>query len=187
MSDVPDRLLLLQVRQGNRTAFGDMVRRYQNAVFSVCYRLTGNRQEAEDMSQQAFIRAYERLHTFDAERPFLPWMRRVAANVCLNQMEQRQAEMVDVESVQETLSTSSQSDPALRIAQQETTARLYAAVVALPVAYRAVIELRHFQELSYEEISEMLKLPLNTIKSHLFRARKLLAEALHDERPEPSR
>ncbi len=138
------------------------------------------------MSQQAFIRAYERLHMFDIERPFLPWIRRIAANVCLNHMERRQVDSTDIETVQETLPTPPQSDPAHQMAQQETTARLYRAVVALPAAYRAVIELRHFQELSYEEIGEMLKLPLNTIKSHLFRARKLLAEALQDERPEPS-
>lgn len=185
MSELPDRLLLLQAKQGNTIAFGDMVRRYQNAVFSVCYRLLGNRQEAEDMSQQAFIRAYQRLHTFDVERPFLPWIRRVAANVCFNAMERRRLESVDVETVEESLPAPPHDDPAQKVAAQESAVRLHAAVLALPPAYRAVIELRHFQELSYEEVSELLKLPLNTIKSHLFRARKLLAEALKDERSEP--
>ena len=186
MSDLPDRLLLLQAKQGNTTAFGDVVRRYQNAVFSVCYRLTSNRQEAEDMSQQAFIRAYQRLNTFEVERPFLPWIRRVAANVCFNAMERWRLESVDVESVEKSLPAPPRDDPAQQMAEQETTVRLHAAVLALPPAYRAVIELRHFQELSYEEVSDLLNLPLNTIKSHLFRARKLLAEALKDERPQPS-
>lgn len=186
MSELPDRLLLLQAKQGNSTAFGDIVRRYQNAVFSVCYRLLGNRQEAEDLSQQSFIRIYQRLHTFDIERPFLPWVRRVAANVCFNAMERRRLESVDVETVEATLPAPPQANPADQVAAQETVDRLHAAVLALPPAYRAVIELRHFQELSYEEVGELLKLPLNTIKSHLFRARKLLAEALKDERPHPS-
>jgi RNA polymerase sigma-70 factor (ECF subfamily) len=186
MSDLPDRLLLLQAKQGNTTAFGDVVRRYQNAVFSVCYRLTGNRQEAEDMSQQTFIRAYQRLNSFEVERPFLPWIRRVAANVCLNAMERRRLESVDVETVEESLPASLHENPAHHMEVQETTIRLHAAVLALPPAYRAVIELRHFQELSYEEVSDLLNLPLNTIKSHLFRARKLLAEALKDERLQPS-
>lgn len=184
MSDLPDRLLLHHAQQGNTAAFGELVRRYQNAVFSVCYRLRGNRQEAEDMSQQTFIRAYERLHTFEAERPFLPWIRRVATNVCLNAMERRQPEPVDVETLEPGLPAPPTVDPAQKVAEQQRVERLYAAVLALPPAYRAVIELRHFQELSYEEVSELLNLPLNTIKSHLFRARKLLAEALPDERPE---
>ncbi len=185
MSDLPDRLLLLQAKQGNTAAFGEMVRRYQNAVFSVCYRLQGNRQEAEDMSQQTFIRAYQRLYTFEAERPFLPWIRRVAANICLNAMERRRLESVDVDSVEARLRAPPTDDPVEQAAEQDRVERLHAAILALPPAYRAVIELRHFQELSYEEVSEMLNLPLNTVKSHLFRARKLLAEALKDERPEP--
>ena len=184
MSDLPDRLLLLQAKQGNAAAFGDVVHRYQNAVFTVCYRVMGNRQEAEDLSQQTFIRAYQRLHTFDSERPFLPWIRRVAANVCFNSMERRRLESVEVERVAESLAAPHDSDPSQRVAAQETSDRLHAAVLALPPAYRAVIELRHFQELPYDEIGTLLNLPLNTVKSHLLRARKKLAEALRDERPD---
>ncbi len=177
--DTPDdRVLIAQARQGNATAFGEVVRRYQNAVFSVCYRLLGNRQEAEDMAQVAFMRAYQRLHTFDLARPFLPWMRRVAANVCFNKMERHQLETVEWEEKRDLLSDPTQKDPAEVVEAEDAAAHLYAAVVALPSAYRAVIELRHFQELSYEEITDLLQLPINTVKSHLFRARKLLAEVL---------
>ena len=86
MNDPSDRDLILRARRGETEAFGELVRRTQTAVFNVCYRLTGERREAEDMAQETFIRAYERLGTFDLERPFLPWVRRVAANLCLNHL-----------------------------------------------------------------------------------------------------
>jgi len=84
MPDPSDRDLALRARRGDAEAFGELVRRYQASVFNVCYRLLGERREAEDLAQEAFIRAYERLDTFDADLPFGPWMRRVAANLCLN-------------------------------------------------------------------------------------------------------
>ena len=87
MPDPSDRDLALRARRGDAEAFGELVRRYQTSVFNVCYRLLGERREAEDLAQEAFIRAYERLDTFDADLPFGPWMRRVAANLCLNWME----------------------------------------------------------------------------------------------------
>jgi RNA polymerase sigma factor (sigma-70 family) len=89
MPDPSDRDLALRARRGDADAFGELVRRYQTSVFNVCCRLTGERREAEDMAQEAFIRAYERLGTFKPEMPFGPWMRRVAANVCLNRLERR--------------------------------------------------------------------------------------------------
>ena len=86
MEGPSDRSLVLRTRQGDDEAYGDLVSRHQNPVFNVCYRLMGERREAEDMSQDAFIRAYARLDTFDVERPFGPWIRRVATNVCLNRI-----------------------------------------------------------------------------------------------------
>jgi RNA polymerase sigma-70 factor (ECF subfamily) len=77
MPDPSDRDLALRARRGDAEAFGELVRRYQTSVFNVCYRLLGERREAEDLAQEAFIRAYERLDAFDAALPFGPWMRRV--------------------------------------------------------------------------------------------------------------
>lgn len=88
MADPTDRDLAIRARRGDAEAFGELVRRYQGSVFNVCYRLLGERREAEDMAQEAFIRAYGRLETFDADRPFGPWIRRVAANACFNRLQQ---------------------------------------------------------------------------------------------------
>src|SRR5258705_6465643 len=84
MVDSSDRVLAEQSRGGDPAAFGELVRRYQTSVYNVCYRLLGERRAAQDLAQEAFIRAYERLRTYDVERPFGPWMRRVAAHPCLH-------------------------------------------------------------------------------------------------------
>src|SRR5262245_32026783 len=78
--------LVQRAREGDPEAYGELVRRYQSSVFNVCYRLTGERTAAEDLAQDAFIRAFERLHMYDPARSFGPWIRRVAANLCLNQL-----------------------------------------------------------------------------------------------------
>jgi RNA polymerase sigma-70 factor (ECF subfamily) len=177
MNASPDRDLILRARRGETDAFGELVRRYQATVFNVCYRLMGERREAEDMAQEAFIRAYSRLESYDLERPFGPWMRRVAANLCLNRLASQPPVQPEVDDERDP------DDPAQRpeavSEQRDEAERLRMALVSLPAHYRAVLELRHYQELSYDEIAESLRLPLSNVKSHLFRARKLLAEKLN--------
>ena len=179
MNASTDRDLILRARRGETQAFGELVLRYQAAVFNVCYRLMGERREAEDMAQEAFIRAYARLESYDAERPFGPWMRRVAANLCINRLESLPAAQPEVDEERDP------DDPAQRpeavTEQRDEAGRLRMALSSLPPHYRVVLELRHYQELSYDEIAESLQLPLSDVKSHLFRARKLLAEKLNHD------
>jgi RNA polymerase sigma-70 factor (ECF subfamily) len=175
MADPTDRDLAIRARRGEAEAFGELVSRYQTSVFNVCYRLLGERREAEDLAQEAFIRAYQRLDSFDADRPFGPWMRRVAANVCLNRLQQTTPEVVPLD---EERDEDPLESPETAREQTERAEVLRNALINLPAHYRSVVELRHFQEMSYEEIAATLKLPLSDVKSHLFRARKLLAEKL---------
>lgn len=176
MDASPDRDLILRARRGETDAFGELVQRHQTAVFNVCYRLVGERREAEDMAQEAFIRAYTRLDSYDAERPFGPWMRRVAANVCLNRLESLPAAAAAIDEERDPDDPSQRPEPAAE--QRDETERVRLALLTLPPHYRTVLELRHYQELSYEEIAETLHQPLSDVKSHLFRARKLMAEKL---------
>lgn len=176
MDASPDRDLILRARRGETEAFGELVERHQTAVFNVCYRLVGERREAEDMAQEAFIRAYTRLESYDVERPFGPWMRRVAANVCLNRLESLPAAAAAIDEERDPDDPSQRPEPAAE--QRDEAERVRLALLSLPPHYRTVLELRHYQELSYEEIAETLHLPLSDVKSHLFRARKLLAEKL---------
>lgn len=190
MIEIEEQTLLNQAQRGEVTAFGELVRRYQNSVFSVCLRLLGERREAEDAAQETFLRAYERLHTFDAQRPFGPWIRRVAANYCFNRL--KASLPPDVEWNEESVypatkpaihfvATASE-DPLHLLMRQETTTsiedRVRAALWALPPHFRVVIELRHFQGLDYATIAAEVGLPLSSVKTHLFRARRLLAEQL---------
>lgn len=176
-----DRDLILRARRGETEAFGELVRRAQTAVFNVCYRLLGERREAEDLTQETFLRAWERLHTFDVERPFLPWIRRVAANLCLNHLSARPPDSPELD--EERDRANPESRPPQLVEQRQQSGQIRAALLSLPPRYRLVIELRHFQELSYDEIAQTLNRPLSDVKSDLFRARKLLAEKLKHDPP----
>ncbi len=169
---------MLSTRRGEVQAFGELVRRYQTLVFSVCYRLLAERREAEDLAQETFIRAYERLGSFDAERPFGPWICRVATNLCINQLQRKELDWGRIDEERHTAPPSAEFNPELAQARSEQAETIRAALLSLPPQYRAVIELRHFQDLSYAEISEVLEISVSQVKSHLFRARKSLAKEI---------
>jgi RNA polymerase sigma-70 factor (ECF subfamily) len=180
MEAADDAALVRQVRQGDLGAYGELVRRYQSSVFGVCYRMLGEKQEAQDLVQDAFIRGYERLDTFDVAYPFGPWIRRVAANLCLNRLQRRQLVLVDLEDEAGLQGQPPGPTPESSAERRQQAEDVRQAIVALPPVYRAVIELRHYQDASYEEIAEALHLPLSDVKSHLFRARRILARRLVD-------
>ncbi|MCC6259451.1 MAG: sigma-70 family RNA polymerase sigma factor [Anaerolineales bacterium] len=175
MNAPTDRDLILRARRGENTAYSELVTRYQTSVFNVCYRILHNYFDAEDLAQETFIRALDRLHTFDLEREFSPWVRRIAANLCLNHLEAQKPSAALDEDRDEDKTQS----PAEQVEVKERSEQIRAALASLPPHYRIVIELRHYQELSYAEIAAELNIPLSDVKSHLFRARQLLAEKLH--------
>lgn len=187
MARPQEKQLLLQSCAGDKNAFGDLVHQHQTAVFNVAFRVLGNQQAAEDATQEAFVRAYQALDRFNLERPFAPWVKRICLNVCINWLAAEKirpqttasdlgrpdAPMTAPEQWRDTNLTPEQT-----IMKTETARHLRTAILHLPINYRAVIELRHFQEMSYEEIAEALQRPLSSVKSDLFRARKLLAKEL---------
>jgi RNA polymerase sigma-70 factor (ECF subfamily) len=175
MTAPTDRDLIQRARRGDAEAFGGLVTRYQTSVFNVCYRMTNERREAEDLAQETFIRIYSRLDKFDIQREFGPWVRRAAANLCLNHLEaQRSTNVLDDERDADEIQR-----PETIYEVRERSEQIRDALASLPPHYRAVVELRHYQEMSYDEIATQLCIPLSDVKSHLFRARKLLAEKLH--------
>lgn len=177
-----DRDLIDSTRRGDLNAYGLLVERYQRSVFGVCYRLLGQRQDAEDAVQEVFLRGHRYLDGYDVERPFGPWVRRVAANYCLDLLQKKGGEALPLLDETDRPAASQTHRPGPEEAQIRREARrdVHQAIASLPDHYRTVIELRHFQELNYQEIADRLDLPLNTIKSHLLRARKLLMERLQD-------
>ncbi len=191
MTLTDEQKLLQQAKQGDDSsaaAYGALMRCHQTAVYNVAYRLLGRRVEAEDATQEAFMRAYRALDRFDVQRPFAPWIKRITTNLCLNWLESARvkpqllaAEMsrddrpVDMDDWAQTAPS-----PEQMMVRQEQSVRLRQAILTLPPRYRAAIELRHFQELSYDEMAEVLQRPLSSVKSDLFRARKLLAKKMGD-------
>jgi len=179
MAQASDRDLVLRTRGGEVDAFGEIVRRYQSSVFNVCYRLLGERREAEDQTQEAFLRAYQRLDSYDSERPFGPWMRTIAGRLCLNHLEKHRANLLSLDEESDRLPAGAgEPEDAHRAAERQRAIRR--ALLALPAKQRTALELRHFGGLSYAEIAEAMGLPLTDVKSHLFRGRRLLAEGLRD-------
>jgi RNA polymerase sigma-70 factor (ECF subfamily) len=170
-----ERELIRLAQQGDTEAFSQLVVQHQRAVFNIAYRMVGNHQEAEDVAQESFAKAYQALARFDQERPFAPWLYRITTNTALNWIKRHRPE---AELEEETLQGSTADSPEARAIAAETSERLRAAVATLPPNYRAAIELRHFQGLSYQEMSEVLDAPLSDVKSWLFRARRRLREAL---------
>lgn len=180
MSSAQERDLVCRAKQGDHDAFGEIVHCHQQAVFNVAYRLLGNVHDAEDTTQEVFVRAYQFFNTFEADRPLAPWLKQIAANVCLNRLEgQKSASLLDDELAP---APDPNPGPEALIVLRSRDERIRFELSRLPPRYRIVIELRHFQELSYEEIAKELKRPVSDVKSDLFRARKLLAERLKDLR-----
>ncbi len=187
MSVAEDRDLILRAQRGDIDAFGELVRRYQSAVFNVAYRMVGNRADAEDAAQETFLKAFRAIERFDVERPLAPWLKRITTNHCLNWLQSSRAKTTSVvtdlqfpDQAAETMDRYPQSKPLpeQRIIRQETADQIRNAILELPPHYRAVIELRHFQNLSYDEMAETLVRSLSNVKSDLYRARKKLAEIL---------
>jgi len=176
MSDEVEGDLVARAQAGDRDAFGEIVRIHQQAVFNVAYRMLGSVPDAEDALQEAFLRAYRFLAGFDRARPLGPWLKRIAANVCLSQLEQSEA----APPLDENLTPDPGPGPEPLAERRGRDDRLRGELLRLPARYRLVIELRHFQQLSYVEIARELKRPLSDVKSDLFRARKMLAERLRD-------
>lgn len=178
MQPADDSELAARAAQGDHNAFSEIVRRYQQAVFNAAYHVLGNARDAEDAAQETFIRAFQFFDKFDVDRSLAPWLKRIAVNVCLNRLEAaKPASSLDDEAAP---APDPNPGPEALTVNRARDERIRSELNRLPPRYRLVIELRHFQELSYGEIAKELKRPLSDVKSDLFRARKILAERLKD-------
>ena len=169
MVGADDLTLVEQAQRGDRVAFGVLVERYQVQVYNVAFRITGDRAEAEDVAQNVFLKVYENLASFDPRRKLFSWIYRIAINEALNAERRRKSH----EGLEEQ--TASLDTPVDRFDRAEI---IQASLLALKPEYRAVLVLRHFQDLSYEQIGEALGIPVRKVRSRLFTARALLRELL---------
>lgn len=169
--DDPDAELVARCRDGDREAFAELVREHQMAVYNIAHRMAGNADDAEDLAQAAFLKAYSALRNFRGECSFRTWVCQIVTRLCLDSIRARRRAPLLLERIDYG------TNPDWREAMVDKQV-LDEAVAALPPAYRAAIVLRHCEELSYQEIAEALRLPIGTVKTHISRARALLAKRL---------
>jgi RNA polymerase sigma-70 factor (ECF subfamily) len=170
--DPDDAATVAKCLSGDTAAFEALVVRYQGVLFTVALRMLGNRDEATDAAQSAFVKAYERLGTYDPSFRFFSWIYRILVNECLNVIRARRPG----EPVTPDLPLLEVPIDALEVDQRR--AAVQAAIRALPPDYREVIVLRHFAELSYDEVAATLGIPAKTVKSRLYSARQQLGQLL---------
>ena len=161
---------------GNKQAFETLIERYKKQVFNVALRIINNYDDAVEITQTTFIKAFEKLHTFDKTRKFFSWLYRIATNESINYLKSRK----NIESLDENL-VSSEHNPEQHFAESEQDESIQQAIMRLTPEHRVVIVLCHFNNLSYKEIGTILDLPTRTVKSRLFSARRNLREILNQE------
>lgn len=168
---------------GDWSAYDQLVKRYQRQIYNFAYRMMGNAEDAQDISQETFLRAFQSLHSFRKDASFLTWLFKIASNLCIDLLRSRKSKGTlsldsELEEGREPAAEARTSDPesvAMRNATQEVVQH---AINALPARYRAVVILRHLQGMSVDEIAQTLDIPAGTVKTHLFRAREMLRERL---------
>jgi RNA polymerase sigma-70 factor (ECF subfamily) len=173
MSNSDDSELARAALDGDRRAFDELVERYESRIYNLALRVTGNRADALDAAQSTFLKAYLNLHRFDTARSFFSWIYRIGMNESLDTIQaSRRFSELDPET------ESGAASPEQESAGREAGREIRHAVQELPPEQRVVVVLRHFQGLSYREISDVVGVPQKTVKSRLFEARRSLRARL---------
>jgi RNA polymerase sigma-70 factor (ECF subfamily) len=191
-----DLTLVERCRAGQTEAFGILIRRYQDRLYSTIVRLAGSPEDAQDVLQDAFVRAFEKLSQFHGESSFYTWIYRIAVNIALSGHRKRKQRRPNRAAGshpgiqgEDLADDSPETDPAFALERGEREAIVEAALAALGPEQRAVVVLKDFDGRRYEEISVLLDIPIGTVRSRLHRARCELRErlrSLFDEDEEPS-
>jgi RNA polymerase sigma-70 factor (ECF subfamily) len=174
-----DAALVRQTLAGDSEGFNLLVKRYQRQVYNLCYRMVGNAEDACDLVQETFLRAYGALATFRQDASFLTWLYKIASNLSIDLLRSRRSK--GASSLEEEFEEGREPAASDRTVHPEDAAMRGALaeivqheVMNLPERYRVVVVMRHLQGLSIDEIAEALRIPNGTVKTHLFRARDML-------------
>lgn len=183
-----DAELVERCRQGDMAAFGRLVVMYQDRVFNTCWRMCGNRADAEDLTQEAFVRALQSIDRFSGQSRFYTWVFRIAVNLVLSARRRSKhaaRQSLDAPRAEDDTSTTmaarlqaSEDAPVEQVGDREQEARVMRALGELDEEHRAVVILRDLESLAYDEIAEVLDIPAGTVKSRLHRARLALRASL---------
>jgi len=172
-----DHQALLRCQQGDKQAYGIVVTKYMKRAYFTALALVGNREDALDLSQEAFMRAYQALARFDLQQRFFTWYYRILRNLCLNHLRDH-AKLINLAEMKESETADRSADPAVLAERNDLSERLWHALGALQEEHREVIILKDLEDCSYKEIAARLNIPLGTVMSRLFNARKQLKDKL---------
>jgi len=168
-------------QRGDRAAFGELVKRYQKRAYAVAYGLVGNRDDALELAQESFAKAYKAMGRFDTAMPFYPWLYRIVKNTCLNHINRRKRRgewSLDGMMEDGKDFATANDGPETLARRSELRGQIGAAMLLVSESHREILTLRHMEELSYAEIAEILGVPKGTVMSRLHAARRSLREAL---------
>ena len=173
-----ERDLLLRIKSGDGRAFEGLILAHSRRAYRTAYRLLGDVEDAFDLCQEAFLRAYQNLHRFDENRPFYPWLYSILKNLCLNFLKRarKQPYLVKDPELWERSFATSLPGPAEQMLESEEAMRLRESIASLSENHRRILIMKHFDNLSYAEIAEILSIPIGTVMSRLYHARKRLGE-----------
>jgi RNA polymerase sigma factor (sigma-70 family) len=179
--------LIRDAKAGSVKAYDELINKYRAAVYNLVFRMVRNQHEAEDLMQEAFIKVYNSLNSFNEEYAFSTWLFKIATNNCIDYFRKRKLQTLSLDKPIKYKDSEMQheyADPELdaekTLIAKERSKLIQEAINALPKKYYVAIDLRHREEKSYEEIAEILKLPLGTVKARIFRAREMLNKTLKD-------
>lgn len=187
-----DLSLIERCQKGHLESFGELVARYQMRLYNLAYRILHSHEEAEDVVQETFLNVFRALPNFKGDR-FSPWVYKIASNLCLDFLRRRRPNTVSLDApVGEDGEMIREIPDEAGLPEETALAEalgldIQKAIDSLPPKYRAVIVLRHVEDLTYEEIADILNLPLGTVKTRLFRAREMLRARLADGGRAPGR
>ena len=176
-----DLQLVAASKGGDQDAFAQLVQRYQRRVFNLVYRMLQQYEEATEITQETFLAAWQGLPAFRGDARFPTWLYRIAYNCCLKQLEQRKRDkalQIALQAEQFLEDAHNDEHPDAQLDAHDRQALVREHLSQLPAKYRIVLILRHLQDMTYEEMAEILTMPIGTIKTHLFRARNLLKQRL---------
>ena len=178
-----DAILVERCLKGDERAFEELLAKYRTPVYSICFRMVKNHSDAEDLAQDVFIRTFNVLDRYNPSYPFSSWLYRITSNLCIDFIRRRKDGVVSIdEPVPGSEGEMSRQIPADTVEpdrdmeNREMMEVLSEAISQLPEHYRIIVILRHQEELSYEEISDNLGIPLGTVKARIHRARNMIKE-----------
>ncbi|MCC5939989.1 MAG: sigma-70 family RNA polymerase sigma factor [Balneolaceae bacterium] len=182
-----DKLVLAAVR-GDQNAFKALMDKYQKPLYFHVLKMVKNHEQVEDLVQEAFMKAFSNLQSYNTNYAFSTWLYRITTNHTIDYLRKRKLDTTSIHNPYKTndgeveIQISDTKETDRSIIKKERKQIIHHAIQNLPEKYREVIEMRHLEELSYQEIADHLDLPLGTVKAHIFRAREMLYKALKDKK-----